>query len=334
MTMIRFLIAAALVLTTLAHTADADPVTIRTGWVVATSGYSPLQLEKKDLLKHYGKSYVMEPQHFKGTAPQLTAFAGGQIDIATIGYSTFALAVLNAKMGDIRIVADGFQDGADGYNSTAFVVRNDGGIAKVEDLKGKVVASNGFGGAYDVGMRSMLRKHGLEDKTDYSVIESDFAHMNAVLLERKASLTIGSMPYLLDPEMQANTHTLFTLRDAMGRTQMIVLAARQGFLDKNRAALNDFFEDMLASFRWFHDPANRAEMLAIVSKVTHQPAESLGKYLWTNKDFYYDHNGLPDLNALQKNINALHDLDMIKGDVDVKKYVDLSFIKEAAHRLN
>jgi len=143
MTMIRFLIAATLVLTTLAHTADADPVTIRTGWVVATSGYSPLQLEKKDLLKHYGKSYVMEPQHFKGTAPQLTAFAGGQIDIATIGYSTFALAVLNAKMGDIRIVADGFQDGADGYNSTAFVVRNDGGIAKVEDLKGKVVASNG-----------------------------------------------------------------------------------------------------------------------------------------------------------------------------------------------
>ncbi|HEX3970188.1 MAG TPA: ABC transporter substrate-binding protein [Stellaceae bacterium] len=313
--------------------ANADPVTIRTGWVVATSGYSPLQLEKKDLLKHYGKSYVMEPQHFQGTAPQLTAFAGGQIDIATIGYSTIALAILNAKMDDIRIVADGFQDGADGYNSTAFMVRNDGGIAKIEDLKGKVVASNGFGGAYDVGMRSMLRKHGLEDKRDYSVIESDFAHMNAVLLERKASLTIGSMPFLLDPEMQANAHSLFTLRDAMGRTQMIVLAARQGFLDKNRAALDDFFEDMLASLRWFHDPKNHDEAVAIVARVTKQPAESLGKYLWTDKDFYYNLDGLPDLNALQSNINALHDLDMLKGDVDVKKYVDLSFIKEAAKRL-
>src|ERR1700742_2256301 len=114
--------------------ASADPVTIRTGWVVATSGYTPLQLEKKDLLKHYGTSYVMAPQHFQGTAPQLTAFAGGEIDIATIGYSTFALAVLNAKMNDIRIVADGFQDGADGYNSTTYMVRNDGGIGKVEDL--------------------------------------------------------------------------------------------------------------------------------------------------------------------------------------------------------
>jgi NitT/TauT family transport system substrate-binding protein len=331
--MTRFLIAAAFVLT-LVHVADADPLTIRTGWVVATSGYSPLQLEKKDLLKYYGKSYVMEPQHFQGTAPQLTAFAGGQIDIATIGYSTFALAVLNAKMEDIRIVADGFQDGADGYNSTAFVVRNDSGVAKVEDLKGKVIASNGFGGAYDVGMRSMLRKHDLEDKRDYSVIESDFAHMNAVLLERKASLIIGSMPFLLDPEMQAETHKLFTLRDAMGRTQMIVLAARQGFLEKNRAALDDFFEDMLASFRWFHDPKNHEEAIAVVSKVTHQPGEQLGRYLWTDKDFYYDRNGLPDLDALQNNIKALRDLDMIKGDVDVKKFADLSFIKEAAQRLN
>jgi NitT/TauT family transport system substrate-binding protein len=157
--------------------------------------------------------------------------------------------------------------------------------------------------------------------------------MNAVLLERKASLTIGSMPFLLDPEMQANAHSLFTLRDAMGRTQMIVLAARQGFLDKNRAALDDFFEDMLASLRWFHDPKNHDEAVAIVARVTKQPAESLGKYLWTDKDFYYNLDGLPDLNALQSNINALHDLDMLKGDVDVKKYVDLSFIKEAAKRL-
>jgi sulfonate transport system substrate-binding protein len=333
MSPIRPVIAAAALALALTGAASADPLTIRTGWVVATSGYTPLQLEKKDLLKHYGQSYVMEPQRFQGTAPQLTAFAGGQIDIATIGYSTFALAVLNAKMNDIRIVADGFQDGADGYGSTAFMVRNDGGIPKVEDLKGKVVATNGFGGAYDVGMRSMLRKHGLEDKRDYTVIESDFAHMNAMLLERKASLTIGSMPFALDPEMRENAHALFTLRDAMGRTQMIVLAARREFLDKNRAALGDFFEDMLAAFRWFHDPAHRDEAIAVVARVTKQSPEQLARYLWTDKDFYYDTNGVPDLVALQSNVDALRALDMIKGDVDVKKYADLSFAKEAARRL-
>ncbi len=314
--------------------AQAEPLKIRTGYVVPTSGYTPLVLEKKDLLKHYGTSYLMEPQKFQGTAPQLTAFAAGEIDIATIGYSTFALAVLNAKMDDARIVADGFQDGADGFNSTTFMVRNDSGIAKVEDLKGKVIATNGFGGAYDVGIRSMLRKHGLEDKRDYSVIESDFAHMNTMLLDRKASLTIGSMPFLLDPAMKENAHTLFSLRDSMGRTQMIIQAARQGYLDKNRAALNDFFEDMLASLRWFHDPKNHADVVGIVAGLTKQPPEKLDAYLFTDKDFYYNLNGQPDLDALQNNIKTLHDLDMIKGDVDVKKHTDLSFVKEAAKRLN
>lgn len=321
------------VVSALGGAASADPLTVRTGWVVATSGYTPLALEKKELLKHYGSSYVMDPRHFQGTAPQLTAFAANEIDIATIGYSTFALAVLNAKMEDIRIVADGFQDGAAGFISTSFMVRNDSGIKTVEDLKGKVVATNGFGGAYDVGMRSMLRQHHLEDKRDYTVIESDFAHMNAMLLERKADLTIGSMPFALDPAMRENAHALFTLRDAVGPTQMIVMAARQGFLEKNRGALQDFFEDMLASFRWFHDPANRDEAIAIVSKVTKQPAERLGAYLYSKNDFYYDRNGLPNLDALQNNVNTLRGLDMIKSDLEVKKYVDLSFIREASRRL-
>jgi len=332
MSLRRTLLAAAL-LTLWTSVATAEPLTVRTGWVVATSGYTPLLLEKKELLTHYGSSYVLEPRHFQGTAPQLTAFAAGEIDIATIGYSTFALAVLNAKLDDIRIVADGFQDGAEGYVSTAFMVRNDSGIARVEDLKGKVVATNGFGGAYDVGMRAMLKKHGLEDKRDYSVVESDFAHMNAMLLEKKAALTIGSMPFALDPEMRANAHALFTLRDAMGRTQMIVLASRQGFLEKNRAALKDFFADMLAAFRWFHDPAHRDEAIAIVARVTKQPAERLGAYLYSPRDFYYDRNGRPDLAALQSNIATLRALDMIKGEVAVKNYVDLSFIEEAAKRL-
>jgi sulfonate transport system substrate-binding protein len=311
----------------------AEPLTVRTGWVVATSGYTPLALEKPELLKHYGTSYVLDPHHFQGTAPQLAGFAANEIDIATIGYSTFALAVLNAKMDDIRIVADGFQDGAAGFTSTPFMVRNDSGIEAIADLKGKVVATNGFGGAYDVGMRSMLRQHHLEDKRDYTVIEADFAHMNAMLLERKADLTIGSMPFALDPAMRADAHALFTLRDAVGRTQMIVLAAHAGFLDKNRAALNDFFEDMLASFRWFHDPANRAAALAIVARVTKQPVERLNAYLYSKNDFYYDWNGRPDLAALQSNVDTLRSLDMIKGDIVVAKYADLSFIGEAAKRL-
>jgi sulfonate transport system substrate-binding protein len=42
---------------------------------------------------------------------------------------------------------------------------------------------------------------------------------------------------------------------------------------------------------------------------------------------------LPNLGALQKNIDMTHDLGFIKSSFDVKKYSDLSMIEEAAKRL-
>lgn len=112
------------------------------------------------------------------------------------------------------------------------------------------------------------------------------------------------------------------------------MVARAEFLAANRAALDDFFEDMLASLRWFHDPANRTEAIATVARVTKQPVERLNAYLYSQNDFYYDRNGKPDLAALQHNIDTLRELGMIKSAVDVKRYVDLSFVEEAAKRLN
>ena len=47
----------------------------------------------------------------------------------------------HAHLDDIRIVADNNQDGKAGHKSVPFLVRNDGGIARVEDLKGKVLAT-------------------------------------------------------------------------------------------------------------------------------------------------------------------------------------------------
>ena len=48
-----------------------------------------------------------------------------------------------------------------------------------------------IGGAFDIGMRVMLRKHGLDDKRDVTIIESDYINMNAMLLAKKVDLTIG-----------------------------------------------------------------------------------------------------------------------------------------------
>ena len=100
-------------------------------------------------------------------------------------------------------------------------------------------------------MRAMLRKNGLEDKRDYTVIEAPFPTMRAMLGEKKVDMIPAVLPFAYDPELRKIGRTLFTQRDAIGVTDMIVWAARKPFLDKNRAAMVDFMEDTLRITRWY-----------------------------------------------------------------------------------
>src|SRR5213079_1890326 len=152
-------------------------------------------------------------------------------------YSTLAIAVANAGMNDLRVIADEFRDGVEGYYSQEYMVLADGPIRKVGDLKGKVVATNAAGSAVDVATRAMLRKFGLEDKRDYTVVEAPFPAMRAMLAEKKVDIVPGVLPFSLDPELRRIARTLFVQRDAIGITQMIVWTARKPFIDRNRAAL-------------------------------------------------------------------------------------------------
>src|SRR5262245_63758051 len=179
---LKFLLAAAGVLfATSAY--SADPVKIRGSWVAPVSNWGSIWLEKKDLARHFGKSYVFESTRFQGTPPMITAIANNELEIANLTYSTLPIAIQNAGLDDLRVIADEFQDGNPGTYSNEFNVLNDGPDRKVEDLKGKIVATNAAGSAVDIAMRAMLRKHGLEDRRDYTVVEGPFPAMRAMLAE-------------------------------------------------------------------------------------------------------------------------------------------------------
>src|SRR5690242_370522 len=127
----------------------AEPLKVRAGWVVAPATMTPILFANPSILKHYGVSYVVEPMHFSSTSPEITALATGDLDIASLAFSSFGAAVLNGHMDDLRVVADGFQDGVEGHYTGDYLVLRDSPIRTIEDLKGKIVASNGIGGATD-----------------------------------------------------------------------------------------------------------------------------------------------------------------------------------------
>ena len=45
----------------------AEPVKIRVSWIAPLSNWASLLMEKKELAKHMGQSYVFEPVRYAGT---------------------------------------------------------------------------------------------------------------------------------------------------------------------------------------------------------------------------------------------------------------------------
>jgi NitT/TauT family transport system substrate-binding protein len=311
----------------------ADPVKIRMAYVVPVSNIASILFAKEGIAQHLGKTYQFEGVRFQGTPPMITALATGDLEIGLLAYSTLGLAVQNAGMSDLRIVADEIRDGAPGYYTNLFLVPNDSDIKTVADLKGKVIATNAAGSAVDIAVRAMLAKAGLDDKKDLTIVEAQFPNMKAMLKEKKIAFAPAVLPFSEDPELRAANHALFTQRDAMGTSELAILVARTPFLSKNRAAMVDFLEDYLRVVRWYTDPANHAEAVEIASKFSKLPPPVFDSWLFTKTDYYRDPNGVPDVEALQSNVDLQQKLGFLKAKLEVKNYVELSLVEEAAKRL-
>jgi sulfonate transport system substrate-binding protein len=310
-----------------------EPLNIRIAWVVPVGNWASIIYEKKDLMTHYGKTYTVTPTHFAGTPPMITALAAGELDIADLAYSSFATAVENAGMKDLKFIADEAQDGAEGHDSGQYFVLKDGPIKKVEDLKGKVIADVGAGSAVDIVIKAMLKKHGLVSPRDFTVVEAGFPNMEALLSEKKADLVASVQPFNQKPSFQAIARPLFTAVDALGGpSQFVIWTAHENYIKKNRAALVDMFEDAIRVTRWLSDPKNHEQVVEIAAKLAKQPAANIG-YVFTKQDLYRDPNMLPNVPNLQRAVDAQHEVGLLKDKLEVAPFADLSMVKEAAARI-
>lgn len=309
----------------------ADPVHIRIGWVVTPYEYIPIYFAAPNVARHLGTSYTYEPVHYQSAATMIPALAAGELDVAPLTIFSLAAAIQNAKLDDLRIVGADFEDGVAGYHSDSFMVLNDSPIRKVEDLKGRSVASFGIGSAGDTAIRAMLRSHGVAD-SEYNTLEAAPPNMKSMLLQQKVDLVPAVGVFAFDPELQAKARTLFTQRDALGRVAS-VLVARTGFLGPHRAAVVDMLEDMVRAVRWYSDPANHQQVVAILATFTKQPPSTFADWVFTKKDVYHDPNGQPDIASMQTTTDGLVRMNFLKAGLALKNYADLSLIDEADGRL-
>ena len=326
-------IAFALLGLALALPATAEPVKLRISWSTTPSHITPLLPEiPKEVYRHWGKSYIIEPVFIAGSGPMLTALAAGETEIAGHGYQSYALSVINAKLENRAFV--GLFASKPPNADNGFWVQANGPIKKIEDLKGKRAAVNARGGGVDASLRKMLKDHGLEDgRGDYQIVEVRFSAMLASLEDGRVDMAFLPLPFDLQAEKNPKFKQLFTMRDALGPNETVVWGAKADFIAKNRAAMVDMVEDNIRARAWLSDPKNHEEVIKILAKVTKIPESEYRGWVFTQKDTYRSPDASFDPALLQRNIDDLHQLGVTPGTIEVAKYSDLSLVAEAKKRL-
>ncbi|MBI3090524.1 MAG: ABC transporter substrate-binding protein [Candidatus Tectomicrobia bacterium] len=320
------LIAMLLVSSLLGAEAGAQaPVKIKIGYGELPTDPTPLLFEKKDILKNYGKTYTVELVQFRGGSAPIPALAAKELDLSYMSFPALASALLRAKL-DLKVVS-GLAGYAPGYGSPYWVVLEDSSIKKVEDLRGKVLGTNALGTGIDFAARAMLLKSGLHYPKDYSFVEVTFPNQEAMLREKKIDMAVLIPAFFYRAKAKGGLRVLFSSLDAIGPSQMLVHVARTEFLQKNSAAVKEFYADYKTALKWFRDPANLDEALDITARFTKRPKQSLKPYAFQKADFYQNTEAVPDVKALQKDLDLLKTLGFIDQKIEIEKYLDLSFIR-------
>ena len=109
------------------------------------------------------------------------------------------------------------------------------------------------------------------------MIEAPLPTMPAMLLDKKADLISAVLPFALKPELNEMASRCSTRRSARHHP-VRVLDRAQSLIDKNRAAMVDFMEDMLRITRWYLDPKNHDEVVQIAGSLSRRrPRASAGR---------------------------------------------------------
>jgi sulfonate transport system substrate-binding protein len=326
---------AGMVLALGARAGSADPVKIRVDWSVIPGQFGPLIPTVPDyapnVYRHYGKSYVVEPVKLKGGGATLTALGVGETDVSTLSPQTLVLGVVNAKL-DLRVIGEEISTEVPGYLQTYFWVDKEK-IKTIDDLKGKVVGVSALGSNVDSAAQMVLRGHGLVAPRDYTIVEVAFPSQFPALKAGKIDAAVLVPPFNLSAEADPSVKPVFSVGDAFGPVETLMWMAKAEFVAKNRAALVDFLEDNIRMRRWMFDPKTRMDAVKQLADTSKIPAEKYESWVYTTKDYYYDPNAMVDVERLQKNVDDMQKAGIVPKTIDVKPYVDLSLVKEAAARV-
>jgi ABC-type nitrate/sulfonate/bicarbonate transport system substrate-binding protein len=316
-------LALALLVSSVVPVAAAEPPLIRFGHGFAAEEQVWLMAARPDLTANQGKKYRLKPILFQANPERFQAYLAGEIE----GGTAPGLSVIftRAQGLDIKAVASICLEAAGKeWFTTQYMVREDGPIKSVKDLKGGTVAVVGIKTATDLWARAAILNAGLTPDKDVKVVPMAFPAIGPAVRSDKVGMGTFVEPFYSAERAKGGLRTLFTAVEAVGYDhELLDIWFGEKFLRANPEAVRAFLADYVAVTK--HYLAHVAESKRDIHKAGFVRTP-LDIYL-KNLDWKRDPDARIDVGSLKKLSSFMLDkLGWLEKPVNVDEMVDLTYL--------
>ena len=300
-----------------------EPTLIRFGRGFAAEEQVWLMSARPDLAPNQGKKYQLKQIPFQANPERFQAYLAGELDAGTA--PGLAVIFARAQGVDMKIVANiSLEAAGPQWFSTTYMVKDDGAVKSVKDLKGGTMGVVGYKTATDLWARAGLINAGLVPDEDTKVFSLGFPAMGDAVRTGKIQAGTFVEPFYSAELAKGGLRKLFTAREAVGYDhELLDVWFGEKFLKAHPDVVRAFLADYVAVTKYYLANTEQAKRDLAKAGFVRTPVDIYVK----NADWKRDPNGRLDVDSLKKLAAFMHEkLQWLDKPVNVDAMVDQSYL--------
>jgi NitT/TauT family transport system substrate-binding protein len=295
---------------------------IRLGRGFAAEEQLWLMSARPDLTPNQGKRYELKQILFQANPERFQAYLAGELDAGTA--PGLAIIFGRSQGMDFKLVASVCLEAAGNHFTTVYMVKDDGPVKRVQDLKGGTIGVVGIKTATDLWARAGLINAGLVPDQDTKVVPMAFPVIGDAVRTGKVSAGVFVEPFYSAEMAKGGLRKLFTATEVLGYDhELLDLFFSEKFLKANPDAVRAFLADYVAVTKYYL--ANMQQAKADLHKAGFVRTP-LPVYLKTS-DWKRTPDARVDVASLEKLATFMHQkLQWLDKPVNVREMVDQSYL--------
>jgi NitT/TauT family transport system substrate-binding protein len=280
--------------------------------------------EREGLFRREGIDFRVVIPIPGGADRMIAALHDGTVDVTHVATPFLVRAVL-AGSDAVAIAAE--------FNDPIYSLVARPEIARIADLKGRVVGMADPGGSIAYSMRKLLARHGLrESDLKLKTIDGTPARLNCL---RRGGCDAVPLGQPQDVQAQAEGYRLLGVsNDAVPEYLYTVTAARRPWAEANADLVVRYARALGASFAMIRDPARRDAVVAAIVDITGVSPQIAERVL----DLYRGKKALPERGEI--NVKGIAQVIAFMGEAGqipaplppAERFVELRYLRDAGVR--